>query len=69
MQRTNRDMQKTLDRLTAMQTERKARGKEDLEELAALLEHNEIRHLPVEQDRNQSVKMASFFPSTKSTPS
>ncbi len=49
MQRTNRDMQKNLDRLTAMQAERKARRQQDLEELAALLEYNEIKHLPVEQ--------------------
>ena len=49
MQRTNRDMQKTLDRLTALQTERKARRQEDLEELAALLEANEIKRLPIEQ--------------------
>ncbi len=49
MQRTNRDMQKTLDRLTALQTERKARRQQDLEELAALLEYKEIKHLPIEQ--------------------
>ena len=49
MQRTNRDMQKNLDRLTAMQADRKARRQQDLEELAALLEYNEIKHLPIEQ--------------------
>ena len=48
MQRTNRDMQKTLDRLAALQTDRKARQQQDLEELAALLEYNEIKHLPIE---------------------
>jgi hypothetical protein len=48
MQRTSRDMQKTLDRLTAMQTERKVRRQEDLEELAALLEYNESKHQPIE---------------------
>ena len=49
MQRTNRDMQKTLDRLTALQTDRKARRQQDLEELAALLELNETKRLPIEQ--------------------
>jgi len=49
MQRTNRDMQKSLDRLTSLQTDRKARQLQDLEELAALLELNEIKHLPIEQ--------------------
>jgi len=49
MQRTNRDMNQSLDRLTALQTERKARQREDLEELAALLEFNEIKHLPIEK--------------------
>jgi hypothetical protein len=53
MQRTNRDMQKSLDRLTALQTERKARRQADLEELAALLEHNEIKRLPIEQTETQ----------------
>jgi len=48
MQRTNRDMQKSLDRLTALQADRKARQQQDLEELAALLEYNEIKHLPIE---------------------
>ena len=48
MQRTNRDMQKSLDRLTALQTDRKARQKQDLEELAALLELNESKRLPIE---------------------
>jgi hypothetical protein len=48
MQRTNRDMQKSLDRLAALQTDRKARQQQDLEELAALLEHNEIKHQPIE---------------------
>jgi len=49
MQRTNRDMQKSLDRLAALQTDRKARRQEDLEELAAVLEYNEIKHLPIEK--------------------
>jgi hypothetical protein len=48
MQRTNRDMQKTLDRLTALQTDRKTRRQEDLDELTALLETNEINHQPIE---------------------
>jgi hypothetical protein len=49
MQRTNRDMQKTLDRLIAMQSERKALRQRDLEEVAALLELNEIKHIPIEK--------------------
>jgi hypothetical protein len=49
MQRTNKDMQKSLDRLTALQTDRKARRQQDLEELAALLELNETKRLPIEQ--------------------
>ena len=49
MQRTNRDMNQSLDRLTALQTERKARQREDLEELTALLEFNEIKHLAIEK--------------------
>jgi hypothetical protein len=49
MQRTNRDMQKTLDRLTAMQSERKAARQRDLEEVASLLELNEIKHIPIEK--------------------
>jgi len=53
MQRTNRDMQKTLDRLTALQTGRKARQRQDLEELADLLEFNEIKHLPIEHTETQ----------------
>ncbi len=61
MQRTNRDMQKTLDRLTALQTERKARCKEDLEELAALLEHNEIRHLPVDRTETKGQNGFVFY--------
>ncbi len=48
MQRTNRDMQKTLDCLTALQTDRKARRQQDLEELASILEYNEIKHIPME---------------------
>ena len=47
MQRTNRDMAKTLDRLTAMQDERKARRRQDLEEVAALQQLNEIKRLPI----------------------
>ena len=38
MQRTNRDMQKTLDRLTALQTERKTRRQDALEEATLLYE-------------------------------
>ena len=38
MQRTNRDMQKTLDRLTALQSDRKARRQDALEEAAILYE-------------------------------
>jgi len=53
MQRTNRDMQKSLDRLAALQTDRRARRQEDLEELAALHEYNEIKHLPIEQTENK----------------
>ena len=48
MQRTNRDMQKSLDRLTALQADRRTRQQQDLEELASLLEYNEIKHLPIE---------------------
>ena len=58
MQRTNRDMQKTLDRLTALQTDRKARQQQDLEELASLLEYNEIKHIPIE---TTEVKGANGF--------
>jgi hypothetical protein len=47
MQRTNRDMQKTLDRLTALQTERKARRQHDLEETASLLQLKLMKHIPV----------------------
>jgi hypothetical protein len=53
MQRTNRDMQKTLDRLTALQTDRKARRQEDLDELSALLEQNEVDHQPIENTETQ----------------
>ena len=53
MQRTNRDMQKSLDRLAALQTERKARRQEDLEELATLLEANEIKRQPIENTETQ----------------
>jgi len=42
-------MQKTLDRLTDIQTDRKARRQQDLEEVAAILEYNESKHLPIEQ--------------------
>jgi hypothetical protein len=45
---TGQDMQKSLDRLTALQTERKARRQDDLDELAALLEASEIKHQPIE---------------------
>jgi hypothetical protein len=48
MQRTNRDMQRTLDRLIALQTDRKARRQEDLEELAALLDQSEVERQPIE---------------------
>ena len=53
MQRTNRDMQKSLDRLAALQTDRKARRQEDLEELAAIFKYNEIKHLPVENSETK----------------
>jgi hypothetical protein len=55
---TNRDMQKSLDRLAALQTDRKARQLEDLEELAALLEHNEIKHLPI---KNAEIEGSNGF--------
>jgi hypothetical protein len=58
LQRTNRDMQKNLDRLTSLQTERGALRRQDLEEVAALLEYNETRHLPVE---NTETKGANGF--------
>ena len=58
MQRTNRDMQKSLDRLASLQTDRKARQQQDLEVLADLLEYNEIKHLPVE---NTETKGANGF--------
>jgi hypothetical protein len=45
MQRTNRDMEKSLNRLTALKTERKALCQQDLEEAAALYQLNEIKHL------------------------
>ena len=47
MQRTNRAMETTLNRLTALQTERKARRQHDLEEAAALFQLNEIKRLPI----------------------
>jgi hypothetical protein len=43
MQRTNRDMEKALTRLTALKTERKALRQQDLEEAAALYQLNEIK--------------------------
>ncbi len=46
MQRLNRDMQKSLATLQALQTERKARRQQDLEEAAALHQINEIKRLP-----------------------
>ena len=46
MQRTNRDMQKNLDRLAALQTERKAQRQQALEEAAALYQYNVIKRLP-----------------------
>ena len=46
MQRTNRDMEKTLNRLTTLKAERKALRQQDLEEAAALHQLNEIKHLP-----------------------
>jgi hypothetical protein len=58
MQRTNRDMQKSLDRLAILQAERKARRQQDLEEVAALMEYNEIKHLPIE---NTETKGANGF--------
>jgi len=47
MQRTNRDMEKALDRLQSLQTERKARRQQELEEAATLLQFNEIKRLPI----------------------
>jgi hypothetical protein len=47
MQRTSRTMEKSLDRLTALQTDRKALRQQDLEEAAALLQLNEIKRLPI----------------------
>ena len=46
MQRTNRDMEKSLNRLTTLKAERKALRRHDLEEAAALFQLNEIKHLP-----------------------
>ena len=46
MQRTNRDLEKSLNRLTALKTERQALRQHDLEEAAALHQLNEIKHLP-----------------------
>jgi hypothetical protein len=40
MQRTNRDMQKTLDRLAALQTDRKARQQQAIEEAVLLYEYS-----------------------------
>ena len=53
MQRTNRDVQKNSDRLAALQTERKTRRQQDLEELATLLEYNELKRLPIENTATQ----------------
>jgi hypothetical protein len=47
MQRTNRDMEKTLNRLSALKAERKALRQQELEEAGALLEFNEIKRLPI----------------------
>lgn len=48
MQRTNRDMLKSMDRLADLQTERKARRQQALEEAAALVQYSKIKHLPIE---------------------
>jgi hypothetical protein len=61
MQRTNRDMQKTLDRLTALQTVRKARRQQDLEEAAALLQLQETKHLPPTEAENERPQWLRFF--------
>jgi ribosomal protein S13 len=61
MQRTNRDMQKSLDRLTAIQTDLRTRQQQDLEELAALFEYNEIKHITRRKYRNQRLKWLRFF--------
>jgi hypothetical protein len=53
MQRTNKDMQKSLDRLSALQTERRTRRQQDLEELATMLEYNEIQNQPIENTETQ----------------
>jgi hypothetical protein len=53
MQRTNRDVQKNFDCLAALQTGRKTRRQQDLEELATLLEYNELKRLPVEKTATQ----------------
>ena len=48
MQRTNRDMEKTLNRLTTLKAERRALREKDFEEAAALHQLNEIKHLPTQ---------------------
>jgi hypothetical protein len=73
MQRTNRDMQKSLDRLTALQSERKARRQLALEEAAALYEleqhkrHAENRHMsrgqalsPQQPDQRREIEASGF---------
>ena len=47
MQRTNRDMEKALNRLSALKVERRASRQQELEEAAALLQFNEIKRLPI----------------------
>ena len=47
MQRTNRDMEKSLNRLSALKAERKGLREHDLEEASALQQLNEIKRLPV----------------------
>jgi len=63
--RTNRDMEKALDRLHSLQTERKARRQQELEEAAALLQFNEIKLLPSRR-RGSPQEMALFFRPPKS---
>ncbi len=49
MQRLNRDMQKSLATLQALQAGRKTRRQQDLEEAAALLQLKEIKNIPVSE--------------------
>jgi hypothetical protein len=64
MQRTNRDMQKTLDRLTALQTDRKARRQDALEEAAVLYELAEENRTA--EDPDMSTGQACALPAALS---